>query len=271
MRQPSERDAQIRRFEASYLRAQAPVMLSIEQSVCGCAYGASSWTTRPEARRIGALLGLRPGLRLLEVGAGSGWPGLYLAEASGCDIALIDLPLAGLRIAAARAIKDRVAGVCWLAVADAADPPFRDASFDAINHSDVLCCLREKRAVLAACRRVMRSGGRMVFSVITVAPGLSPAARRRAVENGPEFIETERDYPARLGETGWRLLDHQDLTGDYTASCRRQLRADESRQPALEQLIGSAELADRLAGWRSKIAALDTGLLRRELFVATTD
>ena len=83
---------------------------------------------------------------------------------------------------------ERLAGTCWVAVADAAGLPFRAASFDALSHSDVLCCLREKRAVLQACRRVIRGAGRMVFSVISVAPGLLSGDYARAVANGPEFI-----------------------------------------------------------------------------------
>ena len=96
---PEER-AQRNRFDQLYLQAQAPVLMAIERSVCGCDYGATSWTTRREAERIGALLGLRPGLRLLDLGAGSGWPALYLARTSGCDVTLVDLPFSGLRIAA---------------------------------------------------------------------------------------------------------------------------------------------------------------------------
>ncbi len=267
----AEKQAQRKRFEELYVRAQSPTMLSIERSVCGCDYGGSSWTTRDEAQRIGALLGLRPGLRLLDVGSGSGWPGLYLAETSGCDVALVDLPLAGLRIAAERAVRDRIPGACWTAVGDAAGLPFRDGSFDAVSHSDVLCCLEDKRAVLEACRRVIRDGGRMVFSVISVAPGLSRDDYRRAVENGPEFIESETDYPALLGQTGWGIVDCNDFTMDYAASCRRQLRADEARKDQLVKLIGAAEFAERLADWRSKLIALKDGLLRRELFVATPD
>ena len=253
------------------MRAQSPVILAVERSVCGCDYGGTSWTTRDEADRIRALLELRPGLRLLELGAGSGWPGLYLSKASGCDIALVDLPLAGLRIAAERAAKERLRGACWVAVADGAGLPFRDASLDAVSHSDVLCCLREKRAVLEACRRVIRGGGRMVFSVISVAPALSAADYSRAVANGPEFVESDTDYPTLLAQTGWTALDCQNLTMGFAASCRRLLRAEEERKDALQALLGAAEFGERQAGWRSKLAALEDGLLRRELFVARPD
>ncbi len=266
-----EEQAQRERLEKLYVRAQSPVMLSIERNVCGCDYGATSWTTIVEAGSIANLLGLRPGVRLLDLGAGSGWPGLYLARRSGCDVALVDLPLAGLRIATRRAAQDRVSGACWIVLADAAALPFRDGSFDAISHSDLLCCLRDKRSVLQACRRVIRSAGRMVFTVICIAPGLSPEKFRRAVANGPEFIESEADYPTLLGQTGWVIVDRQDITLDYAASCRRLVQADNEHKHALETLIGASEFAERQAGWRSKPAAIDDGLLRRELFVATPD
>ena len=266
-RSPEER-AQTERFSESYLCAQTPTMRAIERSVCGCDYGGSSWATREETKRLSALFGLRPGLRLLDVGAGSGWPGLYMAGTSGCDIVLVDLPLTGLRIAADRAVADGIASACWVAVADGANLPFPDSSFDAVNHSDLLCCLRPKRAVLEACRRVIRHGGRMVFTVISVAPGLSTADYGRAVENGPEFIESEADYPTLLTQTGWEIVEHLDLTTDYAASCRRQLRADEEQKDALETLIGASEFAERQIGWRSKLKALSDGLLRRELFMA---
>ncbi len=49
----------------------------------------TNWTMRHEARLAGELLQLGPGKRLLEVGAGSGWPGLYLAGTTGCDVRLV--------------------------------------------------------------------------------------------------------------------------------------------------------------------------------------
>jgi len=98
---PEER-AQRERFESFYLRSQSPVMLTIERSVCGCDYGGNSWTSRDEAEQIVARLALSPGVRLLDLGAGSGWPELYMGKRSGCDVALVDLPFSGLRIAAQR-------------------------------------------------------------------------------------------------------------------------------------------------------------------------
>jgi ubiquinone/menaquinone biosynthesis C-methylase UbiE len=264
---PAER-ALRERFDATYAAGQSPVMRAVERSVCGCDYGATSWTTVNEAQRIGDVLALAPGLRLLEIGGGSGWPALYLAKTSGCDVFLIDLPIGGLRIAAQRAIADDLTGAFWVAVADGGNLPFSASAFDAVSHSDVLCCLPRKRAVLTECRRVIRSGGRMVFSVISVASNLAPAAYVRAVTNGPEFVEAEADYPTLLGETGWTMLERHDLTQPYAASCRRQLSADAAHRDALTSLLSAAAFAERQASWQAKLACLEEGLLRRELFVS---
>ncbi len=78
MNRSPEELAQTERFEQSYTNLQSTVMLSIERQVCGCDYGGNSWTTRDEAQRIGAMLGLRPGMLFLmwargQVGRGFTW------------------------------------------------------------------------------------------------------------------------------------------------------------------------------------------------------
>jgi SAM-dependent methyltransferase len=255
------------RFEQIYLRNQAPVMQSVERCVFGCDYGATSWANREEADRLVALLELAPGVHLLDVGAGSGWPGLYMAEASGCDIVLVDVPFSGLRIAAERAVRDNLPGECWVAAADGAKLPFGDASFDAISHSDVLCCLVEKRAVLESCRQVIRPGGRMVFSVIYVEPGLSPGEHRRAVDAGPPFVETETEYPALLADTGWKICDECDMTEEFATAILQKLQAEKEQRDELECLIGAADFTDLHKSLESRYQAAADRILHRSLFV----
>jgi SAM-dependent methyltransferase len=258
------------RFQAGYEAGQTPTMLAVEACVFGCDYGATSWTTRKEARRVAGLLALAPRVRLLEIGAGSGWPALFLAKETGCDVTLVDLPLSGLRIAARRARSDGLSGACWVAAADGARLPFGGASFDAINQSDVLCCLIPKREVLADCHRVLRPGGRLVLSVISVAPGLAPADHARAVANGPDFVESEADYATLLGQTGWTIVEARDISRAFAASCRRQVLADEIQEGPLTEMLGAEAVAQRQADWHAKLACIEGGLLRRELYVATT-
>ncbi len=266
MERSSDEQALRERFSKIYRLSQSEIMRGIERSVCGCDYGATSWTTTAEARDIGDMLGLRPGKRLLDIGSGSGWPGIYLARETGCDIAMIDLPLAGLRIALERAATERLAGACWAAVADAASLPVQSGWFDAILHSDVLCCLTEKLAVLKSCRRAVRAGGRMVFSVISITPGLAGADYQRAASSGPPFIETDSPYPELLGQAGWDITDHRDLTAEYTASVGKMLDKLETHAAEIALLFGEDDASQERDRRRAALEALEAGLLRRELF-----
>jgi cyclopropane fatty-acyl-phospholipid synthase-like methyltransferase len=84
-------------------------------------------------------LGLSAADRLLDIGTGRGWPGLYLAASTGCRVVVTDLPLEGLRVAANRAAAEGLAAHTGMVVAAASGIPFRAGSFDAIIHTDVLC------------------------------------------------------------------------------------------------------------------------------------
>ncbi len=257
------------RFADEYRLAQTPVMLDLERAVCGCDYGGTSWTTRDEAERMGRLLDLGEGRKLLEIGAGSGWPALFLARETGCDATLADVPYDALRIAADRVASDPLDGEISLVVADGGCLPFKAGQFDAVSHSDVLCCLAPKRDVLNECRRVIRGGGKMVFSVISISPGLSPADHARAVDSGPPYVGAECEYPELLEKTGWKAIDRIDVSVAYEETGRRHIREVEARADEMSELLGEAEFEELLAKRRRNVESVADGIMRRELFVAS--
>jgi Methyltransferase domain len=126
-------------FEQRYGVAAAPVAVQIERRVIGGDWGANGYTTLAQADQLAIGLELSAADLLLDLGTGRGWPGLYLAAQSGCWVVLADLPLEGLRVAAARARAEILADRTGVVVAAASGLPFRAGSFDAIIHTDVLC------------------------------------------------------------------------------------------------------------------------------------
>jgi ubiquinone/menaquinone biosynthesis C-methylase UbiE len=139
MARTQQEQAHTERLAQQYQDRTAAVFLEIEREVLGGDYGATSWSDRHEVEHLARLLDLAPGVRTLEIGAGSGWPGLFLARRTGCAVTLADLPREGLRVARRRSQRDRLMRRCPATVADAATLPFADASFDAVYHCDVLC------------------------------------------------------------------------------------------------------------------------------------
>ena len=121
----------------------------------GVAYGSTGYTTRAQADRIAGHLALAPGVRLADIGAGSGWPGVYFASTTGCTVVGTDLPVDGLR--GRRHAPPRPCRAGYV-VASGKRQPLRSGVFDAVVHTDVLCCLGPKETVLRECHRLLRAG-----------------------------------------------------------------------------------------------------------------
>lgn len=138
--EPREGDETVDRlaeFDRHYSMVAAPALRRAERRVIGAEYGATSYTTLAQADRLGEILDLRPGRHLLDIGSGTGWPGIYLASSTGCRVTLTDIPLQGLRVARNRVAEESVSGSVVAAAGDAL--PFGDSVFDAAASSDVLC------------------------------------------------------------------------------------------------------------------------------------
>lgn len=125
-------------FTDRYGVGTADVLDEVELRVIGDIWGANGFTTRDQADALVDRLALSPETLLLDIGSGRGWPGLYLAKKSGCEVVVTDLPVEGLSIGRARAERERVRLMACVA-SSARDLPFRPESFDAIVHTDVLC------------------------------------------------------------------------------------------------------------------------------------
>lgn len=256
------------RFSNRYRHVQSDVVKAIERSVCGCDYGASSWTTVDEIEKIIELLGLSKADHLLEIGSGTGWPGLFLAEKIACSATLTDLPLEGLNLALDRATRDGLQERIAVVAASGNLLPFNNEFFDAVFHSDVLCCLPDKKAVLMECRRSVRREGCMVFPVIFPAAGLSDKDYALAIQGGPPFVEIQQSYPEMLVQTGWKVTDQSDITEEYASSLA--LMADKLTQHGdeLEDLMGQEAAVEERTRRTRAAEASARGILRRELYRA---
>ena len=127
----------VSQFNGYYRSASSPDVAELEHRVLGCSYGGNSFTDIADAKAIAELLHLDAVSVLLDVGTGSGWPGVFFGKETGCRVVLTDIAVDGLVLAAQRA---RSEGVSTDIVAASGERlPFRSHMYDAITHSDVLC------------------------------------------------------------------------------------------------------------------------------------
>lgn len=254
-------------FEKQHEQYTHPAMRALERQVLGCDFGGTSWTTRAQADLIPAALGLTPGSHLLEIGAGTGWPGIYLCNRTGCDVTLLDVPVNSLRHARDRARAESLESRCLAIAASGEALPFKNSAFSAISHSDVLCCLREKQVMLQECRRVAHDGALMLFYVIAPSRGLAGADLDEACRVGPPFVSVPDDYVSLLTQSAWHLLEKTDLTGEYLSALRKLTEGLEAGSKTLKEILGDDEFKTQLQHRHQQISAIERGLLEREMYL----
>lgn len=255
-------------FAGSYELSKLPAVKALESEVLGCDYGGTSWTTVDQIPQLVGSLELYAGARLLEVGCGSGWPGLYISRITGCRVTMLDMPFVALELAAQRAASDGMLDRVDLVNASGTALPFAAGTFDRISHSDVLCCLPDKLGMLRECRRVVSDTGRMHFSVIEPGPGLSPDDHRRAVDTGPPFVEVRGDYPGLLEKARWHLVERVDMSRDFAKSLQALAAGLKRDSPGLREAFGVDGLRE---AWQRRDRQRDlvgAGVLQRVVYVA---
>ncbi len=113
-------------------------------------------------RRLGELLELGPGMRVLDVASGQGTSAFFLAETFGCEVVGADLGREMVEQANRRA-SDLVS----FEVGDSEDLPFPDGAFDAVICECAYCTFPDKARAAREFRRVLRPGGRVGISDLT--------------------------------------------------------------------------------------------------------
>ncbi len=126
-------------FQEEYSRPQSDAARQVERAVLGHDVGLNGYTTVEQAQTLADFLLLTEQSRVLDVGAGRGWPGLQLARSSRCKLFSTDVPLDAMREARAifedRGLRERTEAL----VADGRELPFSPGCFDGVVHADILC------------------------------------------------------------------------------------------------------------------------------------
>ena len=208
---------------------------AVRRQTYGEDIGQSSWMTASEWLRFADLLGVTNASEVLEVGSGSGGPAICLALKRGCRITGVDINEHGVRNAIALAADRGVGERVDFRVTNAgAMLPFPPDAFDAIVSNDAMCHIDHRLAVLREWHRVLRPGGRALFTDAMVITG--PVSHEElAIRSSIGFYifvppgENER----LLREAGFELLGVDDHTGSAAEISQRWCDAREDHRAAL--------------------------------------
>ena len=159
-----------------------------------CPYGQRFWVEAPHPvisrDRLREVLAPQPGERLLEIGPGTGYYTLDIAEWIGPDgrVEIFDLQQKFLDHVGGRAAERGLANVVPTQ-GDATALPYGDASIDAVALTAVLGEIPDSVAALREIRRVLKPGGRLVVGELFGDPHFTTlnSLKRQAAEAGLAF------------------------------------------------------------------------------------
>ena len=160
-------------YDAVYGGFADEVNAAIRAEAFGEEIGQNSWLSADEHRTFFARLGLGASSEVLEVASGSGGPALFMVAETGCHVTGVDLHDEGVAAANAAAAAGGVESRARFLRADAREPlPFDDESFDALLCIDPVNHVYEREALLRDWHRVLRAGGRLLFTDPITVTGL---------------------------------------------------------------------------------------------------
>jgi SAM-dependent methyltransferase len=134
--------------------------------------GQNGWLTADEQDLFIEHLKLGAKSQLLDVACGSGGPTLRIAQKTGCAVQGIDAHEKAIAEARSRAAHGNFAPRAKFDQVDASKTlPFPDASFDGLICIDAVNHLPQRNNIFAEWRRILRPGGKLVFTDPVVVTG----------------------------------------------------------------------------------------------------
>lgn len=125
--------------------------------------------------RLGERLGLKSGMRVLDVASGRGTSALFLAERFGCAVTGVDLGQANVEAARVAARLRKLDHLVWFEQADAERLPFDGGAFDAAICECAFCLFPDKTAAARELSRVLRPSAALGLTDLVRDGALSPA------------------------------------------------------------------------------------------------
>jgi cyclopropane fatty-acyl-phospholipid synthase-like methyltransferase len=171
-------------------------------------------------------LGLGPGSRVLDIGAGIGGPARYLAHTTGCHVTAVELQpelhAIGVDLTQRCGLADRVTHLCG----DALAVPLPERTFDAAVSWLAVLHFADRPALFARLSRALRPGAGCYIEDLCMRAPFGPADLHdlRTIVFGITVTAIE-DHAADLSGAGFVDVVTTDLTGDWAPFADARLAA----------------------------------------------
>ncbi len=164
-------------------------------------------------RTLAKLAGITAVDRILDVGGGLGGSARLLAQEIGCQVTVVDLTEAYVRVGEKLTERLGLTDKVQFQQGNALDLPFEDGSFDVVWTQHASMNISNKARLYAQIHRVLRSGGRLALHEVIAGSGEPlhfpvPWAH----DDGTSFLQSQDVFRETVVKAGHRELAWHDTT-----------------------------------------------------------
>jgi SAM-dependent methyltransferase len=221
---------------------------------------------------LGKVIGLNPDDRVLDVACGRGASAVHLAETFGCHVTGLDYGAENVAAAIALAADRGVAHLTAFRQGDAEGLPFDDGAFDALISECSFCTFPDKSTAAEEMARVLRQGGRLGLTDVTVSGPLPEDLESLlgwvacvAGAGSPEgYVATLRT----AGFTDFTFEDQGHALLELVDEIRRRLLGVELAVGLGKLDLGDLDLSERKRLARRAVELIENGVVGYALIAA---
>jgi ubiquinone/menaquinone biosynthesis C-methylase UbiE len=227
-------------YDSNYGNFHTELYEQIRREAFGEDIGQNSWHTAEEQNKFIDWLGLAAGKTLLDVACGAGGPALRIAAITNCSVVGVDFHEQAVSAAHTLTAERRLEHLAKFQHADASITlPFPDNSFDVLLCIDAINHLADRPRVVADWARLLKPGGRLLFTDATIVTGPLTNAEIATRSSAGFYLFVPQKYDEEvIAQAGLRLRKVENVTQSTAEVADRRLRARAARREDLTKIEG---------------------------------